>query len=120
MPDTLADLERKRTELLKEFAQLGPFRPGCITALLRRCGKPGCRCSQPDDPGHGPNLRLTYKSKGKTYSESLSTQAAVRKAQREIAEFRKFQQLIRDFIQVNTDICRTRSAPVRVRSFAAR
>jgi hypothetical protein len=118
MPDALAELERRRTEVLRELAQLAPFRPGCITALVRRCGKPGCRCSKPDDPGHGPNLRLTYKSKGKTYSESLATQAAIRKAQREVAEFRKFQQLVQDFIQLNIDICRTRPATVRVRSSA--
>jgi Family of unknown function (DUF6788) len=120
MPDALAELERRRTELLREFAQLAPFRPGCITALVRRCGKPGCRCSEPEDPGHGPNLRLTYKSKGKTYSESLATPAVIRKAEREVAEFRKFQQLMREFIQVNTDICRARRPIVRVRSSAAR
>lgn len=110
MPETLADLERRRSELLKELSQLGPFRPGSITALVRRCGKPGCRCSQPDDPGHGPNLRITYKLNGRTYSESLGNQIAVRKAQREIAEFRKFQQFTRDFIYVNAEICRARSA----------
>jgi hypothetical protein len=119
-PDILGDLERRRSDLLKEVAQLGPFRPGSISALVRRCGKPGCRCSEPDDPGHGPNLRMTYKLNGKTFSESLGTPAAIRKAQREIAEFRKFQQLMREFIQINTEICRVRPVVVRPRSSGLR
>jgi len=110
MPELLADLERRRSELLEDLARLGNFRAGSITALTRRCGKPGCRCSQPDDPGHGPNLRLTYKLNGKTQSESLPDQTSVRKAQGEIAEFRKFQKWSRDFTEVNAKICRLRSA----------
>jgi len=109
MPELLIDLERKKSELLEELLRLRDFRAGSITALVRRCGKPTCRCAQPDDPGHGPNLRLTYKLNGKTYSESLPDQAAVRKAQTEIAEFRKFQRLVKAVTEVNTQICRLRS-----------
>jgi hypothetical protein len=109
MAELLSDLERKRSELMKEFSRLGNFRAGSISALTRRCGKPGCRCSQPNDPGHGPNLRLTYKRNGKTYSQSLPNQAAIQGAEREIAEFRKFQQLTRALVEVNAKICRLRS-----------
>jgi uncharacterized protein DUF6788 len=109
MPELLIDLEHKRSELLEEISQLRDFRAGSITALVRRCGKPTCRCAQPDDPGHGPNLRLTYKLDGKTYSESLPDQAAIRRAQAQITEFRKFQRLIKAVIEVNTEICRLRS-----------
>jgi hypothetical protein len=58
MLERLAALERRRSELLEELSRLGDFRAGSITVLVRRCGKPGCRCSRPGDPGHGPNLRL--------------------------------------------------------------
>jgi hypothetical protein len=109
MPELLIDLEHKRSELLEEILRLRDFRAGSITALVRRCGKPTCRCAQADDPGHGPNLRLTYKLNGKTYSEALPDQAAVSKAQAQIAEFRKFQRLVKAVIEVNTKICRLRS-----------
>ncbi len=105
MPDLLVDLQRRRAELLEQISQLANFRAGCITALVRRCGKAGCRCSQPGDPGHGPNLRLTFKIRGKTYSKSLANPAAQRKVQREIAEFRKFQVFIREYVEVNGRIC---------------
>jgi hypothetical protein len=59
-------------------------------------------------PGHGPNLRLTYKAHGKSVTESLADQAAVRKAEREIAEFRKLQELHKQFVSINAQICRLR------------
>jgi hypothetical protein len=109
MPELLIDLERRKSELLEEIFRLRDFRAGSITALIRRCGKATCRCAQPDDPGHGPNLRLTYKLDGKTYSEALPDQAAVRRAQDQIAEFRKFQRWCHEFVEVNAKICRLRS-----------
>ena len=105
MPESITDLELKRTRLITELAALHDLRPGCITGIVRRCGKPTCHCSRPGDPGHGPTLRLTYKAEGKTISEALPTPAAIRKAEREINEFRKYQQLSRDFIAVNEKIC---------------
>ena len=109
MPQSLSELEQQRFLLAAQLAQLGDLRPGSVTGIVRRCGKPTCHCAQPDDPGHGPTLRLTYKVQGKTISEALPTPASVRKAEREIAEFRKFQELSRSFLDVNEKICRLRS-----------
>lgn len=108
MPDSLPDLESRRADLLDSLSSLGDLRPGSIVGAIRRCGKPTCHCAQPDDPGHGPSLRLTHKRKGKTITEALSTPAAVRKAEREVAEFRKFQEIGHEFVEVNEKICRLR------------
>ena len=108
MPLSLRDLEDQKRVLVRAISELGDFRPGSITGTVRRCGKPTCHCAHPDDPGHGPNLRLTYKVQGKTVTEALPTPVAVRKAELEIAEFRKFQQLSHSFIDVNEQICRRR------------
>ena len=108
MPLSLPDLAQRREVLAQQIAQLGDLRPGSVTATSGRCGKPGCRCHQPGEPPHGPNFRLTYKVEGKTLSESLPTPAAIRKAEREVAEFRKFQELSREFVETNTAICRLR------------
>ena len=53
-------------------------------------------------------MRLTYKVQGKTISEALPTIAAVRKAEHEIAEFRKYQELSRAFVEINAQICQAR------------
>lgn len=108
MPQSLSDLERQRSLLVTQLSRLGDLRPGSVTGIVRRCGKPTCHCAQPDDPGHGPTLRLTYKVRGKTISEALPAPASVRKAEREIVEFRKFQELSRSFLEVNEKICRLR------------
>ena len=105
MAQSLSDLEQRRELLAQRIAELGDLRPGSITSTSGRCGKPECRCHQPGQPGHGPNLRLTYKVDGKTISEALSTSTAIQKAEREVEEFRKFQQLTREFLGTNTEIC---------------
>jgi len=108
MPLSLSDLAQRREVIAQQIAQLGDLRPGCVTGTSGRCGKPGCRCHQPGQPPHGPNFRLTYKADGKTISESLPTPAALRKAEREVAEFRRFQEMSREFVETNTAICRLR------------
>ena len=108
MPDSLPELESRRAELVQQFARLGNLRSGSISNTSGRCGKPNCRCHRPGQRVHGPNPRLTYKVQGKTVTESLPTAAAQKKAEREIAEFRHFEQLAGDFVAVNAKICRTR------------
>jgi hypothetical protein len=108
MSDSLPELERRRADLLARFSQLADFRPGSITSTQGRCGNPNCHCHRPGEAGHGPNLRLTYKVDGKTITESFATPAVQRKAQREVAEFARYRELSRAFIDVNTQICRVR------------
>jgi hypothetical protein len=105
---SLEFLEEHRASIANQIATLGDLRSGSVTSTTGRCGKPSCHCHQPKDPGHGPNFRLTYKVPGKTVTESLPDQAASRKAAREIAEFRKLQALHKEFVEVNTQICRMR------------
>ena len=105
---SLEVLEDQRAELAHQIAQLGNFRSGSVTSITARCGKPNCHCHQPHHPGHGPNFRLTYKRQGKTVSETFPSPAARQQAERQIAEFRKFQQLSRAFVEVNEKICRQR------------
>jgi hypothetical protein len=108
MTDSLPDLEDRRSGLIDQIAHLGDFRPGSISATRGRCGNPNCHCHQPDDPGHGPNLRLTYKVDGKTVTETFPTAAAQRKAEREISRFRRYQELSRELVDTNERICRAR------------
>ena len=108
MPDDLAALETQRSKLLEAFLSLGDLRPGSITAVVRRCGKPSCHCAKPHDPGHDPQFRLTRRRAGKTVTESFPNPAALRKAQQEIAEFHRFQQLGEELVSLNQRICELR------------
>ena len=108
MTDTLSSLIDERSELLQQIAELGDFQPGSITNASRRCGKPTCHCAKPDDPGHGPHPQLTQKINGKTATQNLPSPAAVRKAQTEIAGYRKFRDLVQELVDTNRRICRMR------------
>lgn len=108
MPESLQELEKRRADLLHQISQLGDFRPGSITSTQGRCGNPNCHCHRPDELGHGPNLRLTYKVDGKTVTESFATPTAQRKTEREVTGFRRYQELSRAFVEVNAQICRAR------------
>ena len=108
MSGSLASLEQRRSALLAHIVELGDFRSGSITAVSGRCGKPNCRCHQPHQPGHGPNFRLTRKVGKKTVSETFSTPAELRKAQREVEAYHRFRQLSKELLTVNERICMAR------------
>jgi len=101
-------LEADRSKLLEEFLRLEDLRPGSITAVVRRCGKPSCHCAKPNDPGHDPQFRLTRRVAGKTVTESFPNPASLRKAQREVAEFHRLQKLSEDLVGINDKICALR------------
>ena len=108
MPDSLTALEGQRSQILRQIASLGDLRPGSICAVARRCGKPTCHCAKPNDPGHDPQLRLTRKVDGKTVAESFASPAAFHKAQAEIHEYQRLQQLCAKLVDLNDRICRLR------------
>jgi hypothetical protein len=108
MPDSLSALEAERSQILRQITTLGDLRPGSICAVPRRCGKPTCHCAKPNDPGHDPQLRLTYKVGGKTVAESFASPAGLQKAQAQIQEYQRLQKLCADLVAVNQKICRLR------------
>lgn len=108
MTETVPQLEKQRAQVVQGIAELGDFRRGSISSITGRCGKANCRCHQPGHPGHGPNFRLTRKVQGKTVSETFSSPGALRKAEREVTEFHKFQALSQTLVEVNEKICQLR------------
>src|SRR6266403_959852 len=108
MSDDVDTLETKRSKLLEEFLSLGDLRPGSLTAVMRRCGKPSCHCAKRNDPGHDPQFRLTRRVAGKTVTETFPNPTALRKAQQEVTEFHRFQKLSQDLVALNEKICRLR------------
>jgi len=110
MNTPLEQRQRQRTRLLRRLVEFGDFRPGSVCNPIKRCGKPSCHCSRDGDPGHLGRPQFTSKVAGKTVTETLSSPAARRKAEREIGEYRQFQQWTRNFVEVNIALCRLRPA----------
>jgi hypothetical protein len=89
MPDSLALLEKQRTELFRQITGLGDLRRGSITTTSGKCGKPTCHCAQPNDPGHGPNFRLTRKVQGKTVTETFASSPGLAEGPASFAIFKR-------------------------------
>ena len=107
MSQSLAELEATRSKLLQQFLSLGDFRPGTVSAIPRRCGKPKCHCAGPDGKGH-PQFRLLRKVQGNSVAESFSTPTALRQAAQQVSEYHRFQNLAAQLTAVNEQICRLR------------
>ena len=110
MPDSLPQLETKRTDLFRQLAAVGDFRRGSITATSGKCGKPNCHCAEKDSPGHGPSFSLTHRVAGRTVTQVIPQGPAVERAKAQIAEYHRFRKLVRELIAVSEQIC---SAQVR-------
>src|ERR1700751_2497903 len=108
MADSLEQLESQRADLFRRMTTVGDFRRGSITTTSGKCGKPSCHCAQANDPGHGPNFRLTRKLEGKTITETFASPAELGKAQQEVANFHHFQDLCHKLIAINERICHLR------------
>jgi len=108
VPDSLPQSQAKKSDLFSQITTLGDLRRGSITTTSGKCGKPNCHCAKLDDPGHGPNFRLTRRVDGRTVTETFASPAALHRAQKEVAEFHHFQRLCGELIETREKICALR------------
>lgn len=104
MAQSLDDLQRERSRLQVALTQIGDLRPGSLVERFRKCGKPSCHCAKPDSPGHGPSYSLTREVEGKTVTKIIPP-PAVEQTQRQIAEYKRFRDLTREFVEVSDKVC---------------
>src|ERR1700737_4106637 len=105
MTISLKTLRDRRDQLAASLARVDDLRPGFLTARFRKCGKPNCHCAQKDSPGHGPSYSLPHRGGGKTVPQVIPQGPAVERAKAQIAEYRRFRNLVRELIVVSEQIC---------------
>lgn len=105
---SLTHLEAQRAQLHADLAAIGDFRPGSLSAVMRRCGKPTCACADPAHPGHGPQHILTKKVENKTVSVHLKAGPELEKVTSEVANYKRFRSLVGELVDVSEDICEAR------------
>ena len=104
---SLPALLRQRTQLQQSLAQIGDFWQGSLSSQYRKCGKKGCHCARPGDPGHGPSWILVRSVAGKPQSRSIPA-AAVEETQAQVDEYQRFRALTRELAEVSSRICAER------------
>jgi hypothetical protein len=102
---SLEALQLKRDQIKAQLAQVGDMRPGSLVERYRRCGKSSCHCAQKDAHGHGPSYSLTHPVRGKTLTRIIPKGAAVEQTRAQIAEYRRFRDLVRQLVGVSEQIC---------------
>ena len=103
-----AELEAQRSRLHADLAAVGDFRPGSLSAVMRRCGKAICACADPSHPGHGPQHILTKKLNGKTVSVHLKPGPELDKVTGEVANYKLFKSIVGEIVEVSEAICEAR------------
>ncbi len=106
MTDPLAAQFSQRLALLRQIAGLGDFQPvsvisACVVAVIPAG-------TAPDRKIRDTHFQIPGKTDGKIFTQGLASLAAVRKAERENAEFRKFKTLTGEAVEVSRKICRLR------------
>jgi len=112
MAADLEQLEAERRRLYGELSRLGDLRRGSIAVNFRRCGKENCACARPNHRGHGPQYLLMTKSRGHTRARTFRPGPALEKLEGEIANHRRFRELVEQIVAISDAICELRPSEV--------
>lgn len=108
MKPTLESLEERRRNLYQQLETLGDFRRGTISVNYRKCGKPNCACARGGHPGHGPQYLWNATLEGKSRAQNLALGPELEKVGQEVENYRRFQQWLSEWVEVNEAICQMR------------
>lgn len=104
-PSELPEVACKRERMYSDLTDVGDFRSGTLKAVRHKCGKPNRVCADPGHPGHGEESILSKKVAGKTGAANFRPGPALDKAQREVANDKRFRGLMQEIFEVNERIC---------------
>jgi hypothetical protein len=94
----IQNIERKIKTIKAQILDLGPMRPGSLSPQYNVCGKPGCRCKDPQAPRrHGPYFQLNYVYQGKKTSQFIRREN-LKQVRLELATYKKFRKLTDQWI----------------------
>ena len=86
-------LEQRIGKIKAQLQALADLRPGSLSRQYNVCGKPGCRCKDPQQPKrHGPYHQLNYVFRGKKTSQFIRA-ADLAQVRAELANFKMFRRL---------------------------
>jgi len=89
--------------LHRRITKLSCIARGRIDRLYNRCGKKGCRCAVPGDPGHGPYFIWARLEGGRLVRTSLKP-AQARIARAAFREYRRLKQLSRKWEDISREV----------------
>ena len=90
---SIQNLEQRIQQIKAELSALGEMRPGSLSKQYNVCGKPNCRCKDPQNPQrHGPYYQLSWVHRGKSTTQFIRP-ALLPQVRAQIATYNKFRNL---------------------------
>lgn len=100
-PLTVQQIDEKILGLKQQLLALGPLHPGSLSRQYQVCGKPGCKCCDPQKPRpHGPYTKLTYVHHGK-FTCRFVRAGSVQEVTALVAAFKTFRQLTEQWVALS-------------------
>jgi len=97
--NNITKLTQRKTEIIKEIAALEPMRKGSLSEQFLETVRADGRKTK-----RGPYMVYTFKEKGKTVSRRVKDKKRAALYRRQIATFRRFQELSKELLQVSQRI----------------
>lgn len=97
----------KISELVGKITCLGAMLPGSISQQYNICGKPHCRCKDPDNPvKHGPYYQLSYTVGGRS-SSMFVKRPDLPAVQAMVARHKRFKELFTELTGAYVELVRS-------------
>ena len=97
---SIQNLEPRIQQIKAELAALGEMRPGSLSRQYNVCGKPNCRCKDPQNPQrHGPYYQLSWVHRGKSTTQFIRP-PLLPQVRAQIAMHRKFRKLTEEWVNL--------------------
>jgi len=105
---TTAALRKRRSALLRRLPPLHAILRGSLIERYKRCGKPGCKCS--DGPGHGPKYYLSVSYPGLRPQMDYVPQELYAQTAELLANYHRARELLEAICEINRELLRRREA----------
>ena len=93
-------LEQRIQQIKAELVTLGEMRPGSLSKQYNVCGKPNCRCKDPQNPQrHGPYYQLSWVHQGKSTTQFIR-RPLLPQVRAQIATYNKFRKLTDEWVRL--------------------
>ena len=110
MPETsAAALRKRRRKLLRDMPPLEHILRGSLIERYKRCGRPGCHCTE--GRGHGPKLYLSVSVSGERPQMDYVPNARGDEVRGMVDNFNRAREILNEICAINTDLLRLREEP---------
>ncbi len=97
---SIPQIEARIQHIKTQLAALGDMRPGSLSRQYNVCGKPGCRCKDPEKPRrHGPYYQLSWVHRRKSTSQFIRP-GFVAQVKAQLATYRTSRKLTAQWVEL--------------------